>query len=162
MTEYTKDQIRENRRLWIGALESGDYQKTVGQLVGRTGTPGVLGYCCLGVAAATLDGAKLSLTSPTGFIAPAEDPLDFPEGDWYGSLLPLPTMLALGLETDNPVAVWQGKTVGLTTLNDDYNWSLTEIAAVIRVQDEVWTGNLSSDAGWSPSDPPPRPVLQGV
>lgn len=45
MTEPNKDRLR----LWVEALESGEFEQTNGQL-SRRGNDGVTRYCCLGVA----------------------------------------------------------------------------------------------------------------
>ena len=44
MPDWTKEEQAEHRRLWVEALESGDYKQTTGRLHDDDG------YCCLGVA----------------------------------------------------------------------------------------------------------------
>lgn len=46
MTEYTAEQIKENRREWVDALRSGQFKQTKGKLKARNGA-----MCCLGVLA---------------------------------------------------------------------------------------------------------------
>lgn len=161
MTEYTKDQIRENRRLWIGALESGDYAQTRDGLA-RGDSVADMGYCCLGVAAMTVGCAVLQVSPP---LFPLDSRFQgFYEGaDRYSSLLPQSTREALGFMTDSPRVLWQGRSVALTVLNDEQKWSLAEIAAAIKAQDDDWDGSAVSDmAGpwYSEGEIVPRPVLE--
>lgn len=44
MTEYTLEQMKENRRLWVEALRSGEYKQGQGYLRSHDDH-----YCCLGV-----------------------------------------------------------------------------------------------------------------
>ena len=44
MSEFTNDQVRANRAVWLEALRSGRYEQTVGRLRSQDDH-----YCCLGV-----------------------------------------------------------------------------------------------------------------
>lgn len=47
---YTPDEIREHRKEWLEALESGRYAQTRGMLCELDEDANTVGYCCLGVA----------------------------------------------------------------------------------------------------------------
>jgi len=53
---YTAEEIKENRRMWVEALESGNWTQRRGSLFNATRT----GHCCLGVACEVLAPAAAS------------------------------------------------------------------------------------------------------
>jgi hypothetical protein len=127
MTDWTADQQKEHRKLWIEALRSGEYEQTHGKL--KLGNS----FCCLGVACDLY--AK-----------------QFPEAVWHdnkfmpnkhqymtysGFSLPNVVMDWLGLAASNGLYANPKKdTWGLIDDNDDDKKSFLEIADIIESEPE--------------------------
>lgn len=163
MTEYTKEQIKRNRQIWVEALKSGNWGQAQGALIRKEESDIGFSYCCLGVAACVVGEAVTSFQGIPGFYDSPRPGQRFVRNEWYGSLLPPSTKEALGLTEDGPFAMWRGKAVSLTMLNDGFNWSFPEIAAVIEAQDDDWDGSrVRGVEEWCHTSVPPRPILAGV
>lgn len=81
---------------WLRALRSGEYSQTNGVLYREGGEAGPDGFCCLGVAADALFGAKWDSPDKAG-----ARPLIYFDGEYtgrYSSNLPYTLSEALGLE----------------------------------------------------------------
>lgn len=120
---YTKEQQAENRRKWVAALRSGEFQQTRNVLRNEDG------YCCLGVAAelAAREGVAVR-TAP-----------DERDGNWLYN--DDPTRLApklrhwLGINSPRGVLrtpIYDGHIVSLDGLNDICGFSFEQIADVIE------------------------------
>lgn len=133
MTEYTPEQIQENRRKWLEALRSGEFKQTTGVLA-RQNDDGKYGYCCLGVACEISGVASRDLTR--GY----DDRVRKVYGENEADLtLPEEVRAWLGVETDSPnlaspvVVNDDGDDeTGLTILNDDYGFTFEQIADAIE------------------------------
>lgn len=124
---------RANRREWVKALRSGDYTQARGFL--RTG----FGFCCLGVAE-TVRGAdwteNYGIKTPTGL----------GDGNYTETaVLTESGMNWLGVVDAAPcVAVKLNgvyQVTSLTSLNDENEFTLAQIADVVEAQDDDWNGS---------------------
>lgn len=120
------DQHRENRKKWVAALRSGEFDQAIGKLESEDGR-----FCCLGVACRL---ANLPREIHASYVIYG-DP-----GDHEHNYLPTGGAEWLGLETSNPSVLikelnWQY----LANLNDE-GYSFAEIADLIEAQDDDWTG----------------------
>lgn len=135
--EYTAEQIQHNRRGWITDLRSGNYTQANGCLV-RVDDEGNRSYCCLGVPCASLQLNAEATTLP-GIVrymtASAGRPLRS-----EGAVLTNEVADAMGLAAVSPAALWHGRWVELTSLNDTFEFTLLEIATVIEAQADTWDG----------------------
>jgi hypothetical protein len=118
---------KERVRLWVEALESGNYEQTRAVLRATQYGPdgmdtGRFAYCCLGVA--------IEVAKANGCQVGA-DPFDYggvlnrEVSDWYGFFLPDPPVGYEELPNDRlPVFA--------TRANDSLHWDFAKIAAGIR------------------------------
>lgn len=131
---------RQNMKLWLDALLSGDYAQVEGAL--RKETDGKVGYCCLGVATEVF----IKKTEPTDLrvAVPADTApymsfeggytLSTPDGlsekhNQNGSL-PEPVRQWLGLQSSNP-SITRLRNEGMveaTGANDTLKWDFARIA----------------------------------
>lgn len=96
---------KEIKKLWIEALDSGDYPKTTGRLKDEEG------YCCLGVLCELYRKRRHRGKWVQGFTGP-----DFVvEPYTYGHVLPPPVARWAGLEEGNPEVNEGGS---LASIND--------------------------------------------
>lgn len=134
MSEYTDEQIEQNRRAWIAALRSGDYRQGQGQLH----DPVTDTYCCLGVACRVLgmpfetevDNDGLRLHGVRSQLLAVNDTLATVEEETYlaNTTLPREALRPFGLYDLNPV--FGGKR--LAVWNDDENASFDQIADLLE------------------------------
>lgn len=118
MPEVNKAAILE----WVEALESGRYQQTTGTLA-EYKRDGSIGYCCLGVACDVFE-ERLNLTRNM-----AGHRILF---DNTVASLPFAVREFLGLPDTSVHWQGMGKPACLTQLNDVYNLTFEEIAAILR------------------------------
>lgn len=115
---YTLEEIQENRRKWVEALRSGDFQQGEGMLGYTDKEDGVTRFCCLGVACEVLG-------------APREESDALDRRFQYGGeaeYLPLIIVRKLGVPDRNP-SLDNGER--LANLNDG-GTSFAEIADLIE------------------------------
>lgn len=109
------------KKKWVEALRSGKYPQARGHL--RTDS----GYCCLGVA--------LDLINPNNW---KSMPCGSVFGWGDGTYLELPPRsqweLHTGLQQNDPAVLVDGKSITLTSLNDEDGLSFEQIAAYIETQ----------------------------
>lgn len=127
---YTYEEIKENRKAWIAALRSGDYDQTIDALKNR------FGFCCLGVAC--------DIIQPNSWVAD-----DIVEGRFgiptrnscnlESDVLPIEIMEALGASSNEPDVFVGSKLEGFTALNisvtilnDTHHWSFDKIADALE------------------------------
>lgn len=130
--EYTPDEIRENRRIWIEALESGDYTQCREKLTDGTG------YCCLGVA-----GVALGFEVSTEYDG---DDVSY-EIDGNSGYLGCQVQRMLGFQTRIPSPIggptrndWDSEPMSFVSINDQLRWSFDQIADLLREQPDDWNG----------------------
>jgi hypothetical protein len=131
-----------NRATWLAALRSGDYAQAGGAL--RVGDS----YCCLGVAEDLRDRtAWLPASEHASHCGTHELAVESRYVREAISLTPA-TMRWLGLLSPTPHVVvrdpdasdaWD--VVTLPELNDDWSWSLGEIADAVEAQGPDWRGD---------------------
>jgi len=78
MTQWTREEQAEHRRLWVEALRSGKYQQAQGQL-----REGVNSFCCLGVAC-EISGLDMWKGEAVPFYLGDNRMLPGPVRDWLG------------------------------------------------------------------------------
>lgn len=118
MTKLNKEAILE----WVEALESGRYQQTTGTLA-QYEKDGSVGYCCLGVACDVFKD-RLGLEVDTN-----GNRITF---DHTLASLPVAVAKFLGLSVTEVFWNKQERYVQLAQLNDTYNLTFQEIAAILR------------------------------
>lgn len=120
--EITEVQL-DNRKKWADALESGVYSQAKSRL--RTST----GYCCLGVA----EDVRGVTWSP--------NELGFSVGTTNErNVLTTEACAFYGLSFEDPIVIYEDRAICLTELNDSLGYTLPEIGAIIRSQDDDWDG----------------------
>lgn len=125
MTQYTKEQVLENRAKLVAALRSGEFTQATGQLATAEG------HCCLGVACE---------------VAIREGVIDhYPSINLFA---PYPVEQWLGFHGEGLTAVMiDGEVshrIGLAGLNDDYEFTFDEIADVIEDGLLLWSPEYES------------------
>lgn len=125
MANWTPEQQKEHRRLWVEALRSGKYRQAEGALKRQGGE-----MCCLGVAC---DISGLGKWVPAG----EGTKLDFIiDGTVFGpNYLPEPVKNWLGVRTYNPKVRVGDNTTPLALLNDE-GVGFAEIADIIASEPE--------------------------
>jgi hypothetical protein len=114
---YTQEEIEENRRIWIEALESGAYSQTTSYLRKNDS------FCCLGVACKVL-GAVETLV-PAG--------INYYQYDDNDALLPNRVIAALGMASaDGRFYTDEGERLDLVGMNDHRGATFQDIADVIK------------------------------
>jgi hypothetical protein len=117
------------RNQWVAALRSGDYRQIKGNLHQQGGETLDLpaGFCCLGVLC--------DLAAREGIVAGSLNPRS---GIWaYGAdtdtgVLPREVLDWAGLKDSDPLVPVGDDAASLTTVNDDYKMTFTEIAHLIE------------------------------
>lgn len=103
-----------NQQKWVDALRSGEYKQTKGTLR-REYCEGKVGYCCLGVAAALFEGGPIR----------------------GGTLFSCPiTYNALKMKSADGLIGYYGFATSLANLNDNNNFTFSEIADIIEQKAE--------------------------
>lgn len=115
-----------NRLLWVADLMSGEFPQTRGCLTALSHGQ-IEGHCCLGVAAQRF--STLSTLRGWAEYGPTRST----------HLLPPEAADAMGL-IEAPCALWHGRWVALTALNDAFDFTLPEIGMVVQAQTDDWTG----------------------
>lgn len=111
MTEYTKQQMYDNRLKWIAALRSGKYTQGKYKLRSKDNL-----FCCLGVACEVL---KIKSQLLKGF-------LYIYEGEQNSGFLPKEAINMLGLYYADGTLI-EGE-IALSAMNDTQQLSFLEIA----------------------------------
>lgn len=143
---------KDNLRLWVDALRSGEYEQTQGMLARKQGEQ--TSYCCLGVACevAAANGVIIPKTVDS---YPTMDEFDkvgggyavnygcpSPDGEFWGdstsgTLPPHVSEWLTGEYGYNEGNMWvlvdeDGNSETLTTLNDRFRWTFEQIADAIE------------------------------
>lgn len=119
MTELNKAAILE----WVEALESGRYRQITGSLAMTSISTNDIGYCCLGVACDVFkDRLGLEVGEDRGEIS------------FDGNIACLPEEVHNFLGLPDTEVHWEemNRFVHVTQLNDVYELTFPEIAAIIR------------------------------
>lgn len=128
----TEDQ-KMARADWVRALRSGEYGQTTGYLeltIGNSTRP--VGFCCLGVACASLPIPRIE--DLIGYARYGVNETSF-------TSLPVEASSLLGLVTGSPqVRCFDGTWEYLSDLNDQLRLTFEQIADLIEAQDEDWNG----------------------
>lgn len=122
---------KENMRLWVAALRSGDYQQGVGALQTEGNK-----FCCLGVACeiAMIHGIELTFYQGSG-----EDS-NFISYDACSTFLPAKVAAWLGIGYDQHssfIDVAISNSLSATAANDNNKMSFDEIADAVEVYYEL-------------------------
>ena len=156
MTEYTKEQQAEHRRIFADALESGRYKQCQGTLTTPKnedrGHPDAT-HCCLGVATEEAITAGVLVTRTN-----LEDAVEYHWGlnNYMIDLLPEPVRHWLGFASssghlreaivlESPDEDEGFTATNLIDLNDDVGWGFAEIARLVREDKIALEGEVFSD-----------------
>jgi hypothetical protein len=114
---------KERIRLWVEALESGNYKQGVGTLRNPSFAPGGYSYCCLGVA--------IEVAVNNGYSNETAESMHS-----YGGILTTDLLEWYGLSGVNTyvgdVVIGVGHGVRATEANDELYWEFPRIAQAIR------------------------------
>lgn len=142
----SKEQLR-HRAMWVQKLESGELTQVTGIMTDGTG------YCCLGVAELVMGhspvvredqfGTRYQINEQVSVMS-RETAFDLGFLAQNPRLWVVPTWLDTRIreyENASPTQEWIDRSlVSLSFLNDHLGLSFQEIANLIRVQPENWTG----------------------
>lgn len=126
---------KDNMRLWVAGLRSGQYEQITGFLMTSDG------YCCLGVACRIAIDNGLNLLERVANENQPDEPTMF--GNYEISGLPGEVQEWLGVDDPDPtIAVAAGgNNIDATDANDDLRWDFNQIADAIEAYYELEEGD---------------------